>query len=96
MYILIGLAKFIVAMVAVVSFLLLLKNAFLMLREIRPGTSWLRDLYGSSVNVIFLKKFLTEKGLDHRRKVIFHGCIVFPLAFLLVQLDQFSRTLDFP
>lgn len=83
----VGFLKLITAVGALLAFIVLLKNGFLMVREILPGTRLIRDLYGSSVNVIFLKHFLTDKGREYRRKVIIHGCLVFPLACFLVVLD---------
>ncbi len=84
----VGISKAIVGLTAFVIFILLIKNVFYMVREIRPGTRLFRDLYGSSANVIFLKRFLTDKGRVYRRKVILYGCIVFPLAYILVTLDK--------
>lgn len=91
MVMVVGFLKLVVGVSAFLAFIFLLKYSFLMVREILPGTRLIRDLYGSSANVIFLKHFLTDKGRKYRRKAIIYGCIVFPLAYLLVVLDRFYR-----
>lgn len=51
-------------------------NGFRLIRSIRPETSLIKDLYLNPFNALFRPKFLTPKGLEYRKAVLYWSGIL--------------------
>ena len=51
--------------------IMIIVNGSRLIRSIRPETSLIKDLYFNPFNVLFRPKFLTPKGLEYRKAVLY-------------------------
>jgi len=86
MYILISvlvLTNFVMLMYVIYK---LISNYILVFKNIRDGVGLFRDMYGNPFNIIFRKKFLNEKGVDHQKKTWFWFVVFCILTLSLFEL----------